>query len=136
MKKQHENILKAIIGYVEKHGYPPTVREIGEATCLKSTSSVHCYLKEMFALGILETDAEFSNPRAIRVPNYVFVKKEALEKQIPKVATNIETHYIPESYETDYVTGNCPSCGVSFAGGDFDDFYCHKCGQLVSWDDE
>ena len=61
---------------------------------------------------------------------------EALEKQIPKVATNIETHYIPESYETDYVTGNCPSCGASFADGDFDDFYCHKCGQLVSWDDE
>ena len=61
---------------------------------------------------------------------------EALEKQIPKVATNIETHYIPESYETDYVTGNCPSCGASFADGDFDDFYCNKCGQLVSWDDE
>lgn len=76
MKKQHENILKAIIGYVEKHGYPPTVREIGEATGLKSTSSVHGYLKEMFTLGILETDAEFSNPRAIRIPNYVFVKKE------------------------------------------------------------
>jgi repressor LexA len=76
MKKQHENILKAIIGYVEKHGYPPTFREIGETTGLKSTSSVHGYLKEMFTLGILETDAEFSNPRAIRIPNYVFVKKE------------------------------------------------------------
>ena len=75
MKKQHENILKAIIDYVEKHGYPPTVREIGEATGLKSTSSVHRYLKEMFELGILETDAEFSNPRAIRIPGYVFVKE-------------------------------------------------------------
>lgn len=70
------------------------------------------------------------------VEDACIVACEALEKQIPKVATNIETHYIPESYETDYVTGNCPSCGASFADGDFDDFYCYKCGQLVSWDDE
>ena len=86
---------------------------------------------------------EFSNAlnayRNIDVPinkTLRLIGISAIKKQIPKVATNIETHYIPESYETDYVTGNCPSCGASFADGDFDDFYCYKCGQLVSWDDE
>lgn len=70
-----DRILDAIIGYVKEHGYSPSVREIGEMVGLKSTSSVQTHLKKMMDSGVLETDAEFSTPRAIRIPGYEFVKK-------------------------------------------------------------
>ena len=70
-----DRILDAIIGYVKEHGYSPSVREIGEMVGLKSTSSVQTHLKKMMDSGMLETDAEFSTPRAIRIPGYEFVKK-------------------------------------------------------------
>lgn len=40
MKPQHAAIKMAIIEYIQKHGYPPTVREIAKMTGYKSTSSV------------------------------------------------------------------------------------------------
>ncbi len=67
-------ILRFIIGYLEEHGYPPTVREIGDGVGLKSKSSVHAHLTRMIADGVLETDAQERSPRAIRVPGYRFVK--------------------------------------------------------------
>lgn len=70
----NERILEVIIGYIERHGYPPTFREIGEMVALKSTSSVHRHLNKMIELGMLETDATDNSPRALRVPGYKFVK--------------------------------------------------------------
>ena len=73
----NERILEVIIGYIERHGYPPTFREIGEMVALKSTSSVHRHLNKMIELGMLETDATDNSPRALRVPGYKFVKVES-----------------------------------------------------------
>ena len=71
-----ERILESVTEYIKEHGYSPAVREIGEMVGLKSTSSVQIHLKKMIDTGMLETDAEFGTPRAIRVPGYEFVKKE------------------------------------------------------------
>ena len=68
-------IYDAIVKYIGEHGYPPTVREIGDMVGLKSTSSVQSHLKRMIEMGTLETDAGFSSPRAIRVPGYKFTKE-------------------------------------------------------------
>ena len=65
-----------IIEYICEHGYAPTVREICEMVGLKSTSSVHAHLLRMFETGMLETDDKFGTPRAIRIPEYKFVKVE------------------------------------------------------------
>lgn len=73
-EKVREDILQAIIGYIEEHGYPPTFREIGEMTGLKSTSSVQHHMEILFESGKIETDAGFNTPRAIRIPGYKFVK--------------------------------------------------------------
>lgn len=73
-EKLRENIVQSIIGYIEIHGYPPTVREIGEMVGLKSTSSVQHHLEILRKEGKIETDAGFSAPRAIRIPGYKFVK--------------------------------------------------------------
>lgn len=61
-----------IIQYVEKHGYSPTFEEIGIGVGLKSKSSVSSNIKKMLATGMIETDAEFGTPRAIRVPGLHF----------------------------------------------------------------
>lgn len=73
-EKVRQQILEYIISYISEHGYPPTVREIGEGVGLKSTSSVRSHLLRMLNEGILETDADPGTPRAIRVPGYEFQK--------------------------------------------------------------
>jgi repressor LexA len=68
-------IKEAVIQYIEKHGYAPTVREIGTMVGLDSTSSVHNHLMHMIDNGELETDDKYRSARALRVPGYKFVKK-------------------------------------------------------------
>lgn len=72
MKLQHAVIKMVIIEYIQKHGYPPTVREIAKMTGYKSASSVQGHLVRMFELGILETDEKPGTSRTIRVPGYKF----------------------------------------------------------------
>lgn len=86
-KQVREEIQKTIIEYVEKYGYPTTVREIGELAGLKSTSSVKRHLGRMIADGILETSHK-SSQRAIWVPGYRFImedleRSESKEKPEP-----------------------------------------------------
>ncbi len=60
-----------ILAYIEKatlqKGYPPSVREICEATGLKSTSTVHGHLIRLEKKGLLYRDS--MKPRAISVPS-------------------------------------------------------------------
>ena len=49
--------------YVDDHGYPPTVREIGEAVGLASPSTVHAHLANLERAGLLRRDP--TKPRAI-----------------------------------------------------------------------
>lgn len=69
-----QSILKYVVGYIEEHGYSPSLQEIGNAVGLRSKCTVHHHLQKMFESGMLETDAVNSTPRAIRVPGYKFVK--------------------------------------------------------------
>ena len=71
-----QKILQAIIQYFEEHGYAPSIRELCEMTGLKSTSSVHAHVIKMIECGMLETDCEVGASRALRVPNYKFMKIE------------------------------------------------------------
>lgn len=72
--KTREAIRVFIINYINEHGYSPTFQEIGEAVELKSKSSVSNHIKKMLETGLIETDADFGTPRAIRIPGYQFVK--------------------------------------------------------------
>lgn len=65
---------KFIITYITKHGYSPSVREIGDGVGLKSPGGVQAHLNKMFETGMLETDTKSGTHRAIRVPGYKFVK--------------------------------------------------------------
>lgn len=73
---------EAIVQYIKEHGYSPTVQEIGDMVGLKSKSSVHSHLKVMMDEGVIETDAGFSSPRAIRIPGYIFIKEAEVRAEM------------------------------------------------------
>jgi repressor LexA len=58
-------ILEYVRGFVDEHGYPPTVREIGEAVGLRSPSTVHAHLAQLERAGLLRRDP--TKPRAIEL---------------------------------------------------------------------
>jgi len=65
LSMRQRRILSVIRAWVEEHGYPPTVREIGDAVGLVSPSSVAYQLKELERKGFLRRDP--SRPRAVDV---------------------------------------------------------------------
>jgi repressor LexA len=62
---RQQRILEHIRRTVQERGYPPTVREIGEAVGLTSSSSVHAQLANLQRKGLLRKDP--ARPRAIEV---------------------------------------------------------------------
>ena len=58
-------ILDYLHEYVDGHGYPPTVREIGEAVGLRSPSTVHAHLAQLERAGLLRRDP--TKPRALEL---------------------------------------------------------------------
>src|SRR5437660_9450824 len=71
-------ILKVIDEHMNTRGYPPSVREIGEAVGLTSTSTVHAHLGTLQRLGYLRRDP--TKPRAIEV-RYDAVSGTAAERR-------------------------------------------------------
>jgi repressor LexA len=65
LTQRQQTILQFIRQTQEARGYPPSVREIGEAVGLQSPSSVHAQLAALSERGYLQKDP--SRPRAIRV---------------------------------------------------------------------
>ena len=65
LTKRQREIYDFISRYLSRHGYPPTVREIGKAVGLHSSSTVHAHLAKLESLGVLKRDP--TKPRAIEV---------------------------------------------------------------------
>jgi repressor LexA len=65
LTKRQKEIFDFIRRYASKHGYPPTVREIGKAVGLGSPSTVHAHLANLEKIGLLKRDP--SKPRALEV---------------------------------------------------------------------
>ena len=62
---RQKQILNYIQHHMDAHGYPPTVREIGTAVNLSSSSTVHAHLKTLQEQGHIERDAVLT--RAIKL---------------------------------------------------------------------
>jgi repressor LexA len=69
-------ILDYLRVFIEEHGYPPTVREIGEAVGLRSPSTVHAHLAQLERAGLLRRDP--TKPRALELTDR---RREAVEAQ-------------------------------------------------------
>jgi repressor LexA len=62
---RQQEIWTFLTRYVDEHGYPPTVREIGEAVGLASPSTVHAHLANLERAGLIKRDP--TKPRALEL---------------------------------------------------------------------
>jgi repressor LexA len=111
---RQQEIWDFLVDYVDQHGYPPTVREIGEAVGLASPSTVHAHLANLERAGLLRRDP--TKPRALEL-----VGRERLEAPASTVARlplvgqiaaggpllaeeNVEDHVaVPETLRGDFL---------------------------------
>jgi len=112
---RQQEIWTFLVEYVDLHGYPPTVREIGEAVGLASPSTVHAHLANLERAGLLKRDP--TKPRALELigrekpsdSNVVELPKLPLLGQIaaggPLLAEqNVEDSIaVPETLKGDFV---------------------------------
>src|SRR3712207_3000616 len=83
LTKRQQEIFDFIKKYSAKYGYPPTVRDIGKAVGLASSSTVHAHLANLEKVGLLRRDP--SKPRAI----------ELLDKAVGAVKDAVGTSGLP-----------------------------------------
>ena len=79
---RQQEIWNYLVEYVDQHGYPPTVREIGEEVGLASPSTVHAHLANLERAGLLRRDP--TKPRALELIGR--------EKREPAPQTEPEQH--------------------------------------------
>ncbi len=65
LTKRQQEIFDFVKKYSAKYGYPPTVRDIGKAIGLTSSSTVHAHLSNLEKLGLIRRDP--TKPRAIEL---------------------------------------------------------------------
>lgn len=86
LTNRQRTILTMIHEHVAEHGYPPSVREIGDAVGLRSPSSVHAQLETLARKGYLRRDP--TKPRALelgRDPETDLEMRPAASRNIPLV---------------------------------------------------
>jgi len=111
---RQQEIWDFLVDYVDRHGYPPTVREIGEAVGLASPSTVHAHLANLERAGLLKRDP--TKPRALELVGRE--RHEALAATLEKLPLvgqiaaggpllaeeNVEDHLaVPETLRGDFL---------------------------------
>ena len=113
---RQQEIWDFLVDYVDGHGYPPTVREIGEAVGLASPSTVHAHLANLERAGLLRRDP--TKPRALELVGREHREAPAAATELPKLPLlgqiaaggpllaeeNIEEHVaVPETLNGDFI---------------------------------
>ena len=80
---RQQEIWQFLVTYVDDHGYPPTVREIGEEVGLASPSTVHAHLANLERVGLIKRDP--SKPRAIELTGHRRVDASRIESDVPRL---------------------------------------------------
>ncbi|WP_374688430.1 transcriptional repressor LexA [Promineifilum sp.] len=83
LSKRQQSILQFTRGYMDEHGRPPTIREIGKAVGINSTSVVNYNLSKLEEKGYLDRDPDVS--RGLRLTE----KAEGLAQSVTQVATAV-----------------------------------------------
>jgi repressor LexA len=91
LTKRQQEIFDFIRKYSAKYGYPPTVRDIGKAVGLASSSTVHAHLANLEKIGMLRRDP--SKPRAIELLDRVV--GSAMESAVESVRGIVRPDSLP-----------------------------------------
>jgi len=87
LTKRQQEIFDFIKSYSARFGYPPTVRDIGKAVGLASSSTVHAHLANLEKLGLLRRDP--TKPRAIEMLD------RAVEQAVEQVKSIVRPDGLP-----------------------------------------
>ena len=68
LSKMQQRIYDFLVSSIREQGYPPSVREIGEAVGLRSPSTVHFHLKNLAELGYIEIGAGKGRAISLKQP--------------------------------------------------------------------
>ena len=102
---RQQEIWEFLVDYVDRVGYPPTVREIGEAVGLASPSTVHAHLANLERAGLLRRDP--TKPRALELVGHDRAAREpaATLPKLPLLAEqNVEDELaVPETLRGDFL---------------------------------
>ena len=130
LTKRQQEILDFIKTFMVKHGFPPTIREIGEALDISSPATIHAHLKNLEARGVIKrndtknraiellvkNEYEPQNELIIDVPLLGKITAgspiEAIEK--PNEYFSIPSYLIPRNKEV--FTLNVSGCSMINAG--------------------
>src|SRR5262252_10867063 len=95
---RQRKVLQVIRDSVQRRGYPPSMREIGEAVGLTSTSSVSYQLSTLQSKGYLRRDAGRPRTVEVRLPGHPAIRPEAEEPTKARPALDIASQdaaYVP-----------------------------------------
>jgi len=93
---RQRKVLHVIRDSVQKRGYPPSMREIGEAVGLTSTSSVSYQLSTLQSKGYLRRDAGRPRTVEVRLPGHPAVRPDAEEQEEPALdIASQDAAYVP-----------------------------------------
>ena len=93
---RQRKVLQVIRESVQRRGYPPSMREIGEAVGLTSTSSVSYQLSTLQAKGYLRRDAGRPRTVEVRLPGHPAVRPEPdIDDDSPMDIASQEPAYVP-----------------------------------------
>ncbi|HBW19184.1 MAG TPA: repressor LexA [Actinobacteria bacterium] len=95
---RQRKVLQVIRESVQRRGYPPSMREIGEAVGLTSTSSVSYQLSTLQNKGYLRRDAGRPRTVEVRLPGHPAVRPEpeqGLDENVPMDIASQEAAYVP-----------------------------------------
>ena len=104
---KQQQIYDYIVSFTDEHGYPPSVREIGEYVGLKSPSTVHFHLKGLQSAGLITQAA--GKTRAISIADGGLPKKDKVPvvgnvaAGTPILATECIEDYL--TFDTEGLTG-------------------------------
>jgi repressor LexA len=90
LTKRQQEIFDFIKKYSARYGYPPTVRDIGKAVGLASSSTVHQHLANLEKIGLLRRDP--SKPRAIEMLDRAV---EQVDKAVGQVRSLVRSEGLP-----------------------------------------
>src|ERR1700735_3870094 len=93
---RQRKVLQVIRESVQRRGYPPSMREIGEAVGLTSTSSVSYQLSTLQSKGYLRRDAGRPRTMEVRLPGHPAVRPEpGMDDEAPNNIASQEAAYVP-----------------------------------------
>jgi repressor LexA len=93
---RQRKVLQVIRESVQRRGYPPSMREIGEAVGLTSTSSVSYQLSTLQSKGYLRRDAGRPRTVEVRLPGHPAVRPEPdIDDETPMDIASQEAAYVP-----------------------------------------